>query len=99
MELLSGDRVCSSGLLATMLLDAWLSGDRCRLLWELDRVASWSPVSGDGAESDRMEILTSIVSEMRAQSDLFAPRTANTRIGVWMDLLDHLSDPGNTVIN
>jgi hypothetical protein len=39
-----------------------------------------------------MEILTSIASEMQAQADLFVPRSANARIGAWMDLLDHFSD-------
>jgi hypothetical protein len=46
-----------------------------------------------------MEILTGIACEMRAQEDLFAPRTANARIGVWMDLLDHLSDRGKARLN
>ena len=82
-----------------MLLDAWLSGDRYRLLWELNRMTALPGASGDGAECDRMEILTSIACEMQSHQDLFAPRTESTRIGVWMDLLDHLSDRGKAVTN
>jgi hypothetical protein len=81
-----------------MLLDAWLSGDRYRLSGELDRMAAL-PLPGDGAECDRMEILTSIACEMQAHADLFAPRTATARIGVWMDLLDHLSGRRNALSN
>ena len=99
MELLTVDRTGSSQMLATMLLDAWLSGDRYRLLWELDRMTALPRIPSDGAECDRMEILTGIACEMRAQEDQIAPPTANARIGVWMDLLDHLSDRGKARLN
>ena len=99
MELLPPDDTCSSQLLAAMLLDAWLSGDRYRLLWELDRMAALPPASRrrrrmrpDG-NSDQHRVRDA------AQADLFAPRTASARIGVWMDLLDHLSDRGKARSN
>lgn len=98
MEFPPVDNGCSSQILAAMLLDAWLSGDRCRLLWEVDRTAALRPVPADGAECDRMEILAGIAYEM-ASADLFAPRTENARIGVWMDLLDHLADRGEAYAN
>jgi hypothetical protein len=88
-----------SQMLATILLDAWLSGDRYRLSGELDRMAALRRLPVDGAESDRMEILTSIAGEMQAYPDLFAPRTASARIGVWMDLLNHLSERRNALSN
>jgi hypothetical protein len=99
METPPANDSCSSQALATTLLDAWLSGDRYRLSWELDRIAALPQLPGDGAERDRMEILTSIVSEMQAQADLFVPRSVNARIGAWMALLDHFSGRRNVKPN
>jgi hypothetical protein len=91
MELLLCNNPCSSQLLASTLLDAWLSGDRYRLSWELQRLAALPRMQDDSAECDRMEILTGIAHEMRGHADLFVPRTASAPVGVWMDLLSHLS--------
>jgi hypothetical protein len=62
-------------------------------------MAALSRLPCDAVESDRMEILTGIACEMQTHADLFAPRTASARIGVWMDLLDHLSDRRNACLN
>jgi hypothetical protein len=99
MELPPVNNFAASQLTAIVLLDAWLSGDRYRLLSELDRVAALPSVTVDDAECDRMEILTGIAREMQAHADLFAPRGVSPRIGVWMDLLDHLSEGGKTRSN
>jgi hypothetical protein len=99
MEVIPVHPACSSQRLAAMLLDAWLSGDQYRLVWELDRMAALPRIPCDGAEGDRMEILTGIACEMQTHADLFAPRSASARIGVWMDLLDHLSDRRNAFLN
>lgn len=91
MEPLLQSGTCSSQVLAATLLDAWLSGDRYRLTWVLEQMSALPQLPGDGAECDRMEILTSIAGEMRAHSDLFTLRAANPRVGAWMNLLDHFS--------
>lgn len=91
MENLLPKASCLSRLLAATLLDAWLSGDRYRLAWELERMSVMPQIPADGAEWDRMEILTSIAREMKTHSDLFAPRSVNARIGVWVNLLAHFS--------
>jgi hypothetical protein len=95
MELPRSDKLGGSQLLAATLLDAWLSGDRYRLSWELARMAVLPQSPGDGAECDRMDVLIGIACEMQAHADLLAPRTRSARIGVWIDLLDHLSGRGN----
>jgi hypothetical protein len=91
MEQWADRNLSSSRFLAETVLDAWLSGDRYRLLWELDRVTTIPRTAPDGAECDRMEVLAGIADEMRNDSNLFASRFANARVGVWIDLLSHLS--------
>jgi len=58
-------------------------------------MATLPRLTSEGAEGDRIEILEGIAGEMRSHTDLFASRNENARIGVWMDLLDHLSDRVN----
>jgi hypothetical protein len=78
------------------LLDVWLSGDHARLRQELDRVSrdsliSCDLISRDEDEDDRVELLKSIAMRMKESPDLFATRGENPRVGVWFDLLHHLS--------
>ena len=87
----SSQYVCPAAMLARSILDVWLSGDRCRLRLELERVTSMPLPSDVDDQSDRLELLKSIAGRMAESTDLFAPRRASPRIGAWLDLLDHLS--------
>jgi len=82
---------CPAAVLAKSLLDVWLSGDRARLHQELDRVSRVSLIPNDGNEDDRVELLKSIAMRMKESPDLFASRDESARVGVWFDLLHHLS--------
>lgn len=82
---------CPAAVLAKSLLDVWLSGDHARLRQELDHVSSVSLISDDEEEGDRVELLKSIATRMKESSDLFATRLESPRVGIWFDLLHHLS--------
>ena len=84
---------CSPAMLAGTILDAWLCGDRLRLTAELDRTLRLSPSESRDVESDQMEILKTIAGRMRCGTNLFVPRSSNPRIGLWVDLLQHISRP------
>jgi len=72
---------------AARLLDAWVAGDRQQLAFELNDLATHG-VEWDG----RQEMLLSVVREMMKESDLYISRTEKPRLGVWLDLLAHLSN-------
>jgi hypothetical protein len=82
---------CPAAALAKSLLDVWLSGDHARLRRELDHVSCVSPISNNEDEDDRVEMLKSIALRMKESPDLFATRDESPRVGVWFDLLRHLS--------
>ena len=82
---------CPSSVLAKSLLDVWLSGDHARLRQELDHVSRVSLISSDEDEDDRVELVKSIAMRMKESPDLFATRGENPRVGIWFDLLNHLS--------
>jgi hypothetical protein len=82
---------CPAAALAKSLLDVWLSGDHARLRRELDHVSRVTRVADNEDEDDRVELLRSIAVRMKESPDLFAARAENPRIGIWFDLLHHLS--------
>jgi hypothetical protein len=80
-----------SQILAARLLDAWIAGDCRRLNYELRQ---WNQDDFHvGDEDDRLEVLRSLVQQMAAEPDLFAPRAEKLHLGVWIDLLEHLAKP------
>jgi hypothetical protein len=81
----------NSQILATRLLDAWIAGDYRRLDYELRPWKQDDFHAGD--EDDRLEVLRSLVEQMAAEPDLFAPRAEKLHLGVWIDLLEHLAKP------
>jgi hypothetical protein len=89
---------CPAAVLAKSLLDVWLSGDHHRLRQELDHVTRVPQAPADDEERDRVELLRSIALRMTESTDLFATRGENPRVGVWFDLLHHLSAE-NSFIN
>ena len=82
---------CPSSVLAKSLLDVWLSGDHARLRQELDHVSRVSLISNNEDEDDRVELLKSIAMRMKESPNLFATRDESPRVGIWFDLLHHLS--------
>lgn len=84
---------CPAAALAKSLLDVWLSGDHARLRQKLDHVSHFSLSCEDEDEDDRVELLKSIAMRMKESPDLFATRTESPRVGIWFDLLHHLSVP------
>lgn len=48
-------------------------------------------MSDDEEEGDRVELLKSIALRMKESPDLFATRSESPRVGIWFDLLHHLS--------
>jgi hypothetical protein len=82
----------SSRLRAARLLDAWVSGDRRRLTRELsDLAAPGSGCEGGETNDGREELLLCVVRQMRSEPDLYASRAEKLHLGVWLDLLAHLS--------
>ena len=91
---------CPAAALAKSLLDVWLSGDQARLRQELDHVSHVSLISNDEDEDDRVELLKSIAMRMKESPNLFATRDESPRVGIWFDLLHHLSVvPENSFVN
>jgi hypothetical protein len=82
---------CPAAALAKSLLDVWLSGDRYRLRLELERISLTQDLPATSDESDRIELLKSLARRMRESSELLTPRSDSPRVGIWLDLLNHLS--------
>ena len=59
---------------------------------ELEHVTRMPRVLGWDDEADRIELLRSLALRMKNSSDLFAPRSESPRAGIWLDMLDYLSD-------
>ncbi|MGD1070261.1 MAG: hypothetical protein ABSB15_08980 [Bryobacteraceae bacterium] len=83
--------VCPAAELAKSLLEVWLSGDRYRLRLELERISLIEELPATSDESDRIDLLKNLARRMKESSDLFTPRGESPRVGIWLDLLDHLS--------
>ncbi|HXE64366.1 MAG TPA: hypothetical protein VN519_12550 [Bryobacteraceae bacterium] len=88
---------CPAAALAKSLLDVWLSGDHARLRQELDRVSRVSLIYDEEDDEDRVELLRSIAMRMKDSADLFATRAESPRVGIWFDLLHHLSAESSLV--
>ena len=76
---------------ADALLRSWICGDSARLQLELDcTLNTWWPADNN---MDRylLELLKVIAHGMRNCPDLYAPRSINPVVGVYLDLLQHLS--------
>ena len=86
---------CPAAALAKSLLEVWLSGDRYRLRLELERVSLTRDLAAAGDEADRIELLKSLAGRMRDSSELFTSRCDSPRVGIWLDLLTHLSSSVN----
>jgi len=86
---------CPAAALAKSLLEVWLSGDRYRLRLELERVSLTRDLAAAGDEADRIELLKSLAGRMRDSSELFTSRSDSPRVGIWLDLLTHLSSSVN----
>lgn len=82
---------CPAAALAKSLLEVWLSGDRYRLRLELERASLTREIPAASDESDRLDLLKCLAARMKESSDLFTPRSKNPQVGIWLDLLDHLS--------
>jgi hypothetical protein len=76
-------------LKATRLLDAWVAGDRRALEYELSQWRAMD-LEIEGAE-EREHLLFCLVQQMMDEPDLFAPRSEKLHLGVWVDLLTHLT--------
>jgi hypothetical protein len=76
-------------LKATRLLDAWVAGDRRALEFELNQ---WRAIDlGIESGEEREYLLLCLVQQMMDEPDLFAPRSEKLHLGVWVDLLTHLT--------
>jgi hypothetical protein len=84
------DYACPAAIVAKSILDVWLSGDQYQLRRELERATTIPPAEYTD-QSERLELLQSVALRMSESTELFAPRGANPRVVVWLDLLDHLS--------
>lgn len=82
---------CPAAALARTLLEVWLSGDRYRLRLELERIALTGEFPATSDESDRIDLLKSLARRMRESSELFTLPSDSPRVGIWLDLLNHLS--------
>ena len=82
---------CQAAVMARSLLELWRSGDQPRLLSELEHVSLAPEPAEQNDESDRIDLLKCMAWRMKEAADLFAPRSESPRIGIWLDLLDHLS--------
>lgn len=84
---------CASTVLAQLLLDAWLSGDRAELSLRIDQIGHAALLDDNAVETDRVDMLKALAIRMRSASDLFGDRSANPKLGSWIELLDHFSKP------
>ena len=76
---------------AEAMLHSWICGDAARLQSEVDcTVNSWWP-SEDNNDRYWLDLVKVIAHGMRNCSDLYAPRTMNPVVGVYLDLLQYLS--------
>ena len=77
--------------LADHLLTTWLLGDVSALSTELEKVSASAPNPSSEFEAEQFELLTSLATSMRRESDLFGSDYRNPRLALWADLLRHLS--------
>jgi hypothetical protein len=77
---------------AARLLDAWIAGDRQRLNFELSHWREGDLAMNDEGHGGRGELLLCVVRQMMDEPDLYASRTEKLHLGVWLDLLSHLSE-------
>lgn len=86
---------------AGRLLDAWIAGDRRRLDYELSRCQERDfPARGNedrDCEDGSEELLLCLVQQMMNEPNLFAPRSVNLHLGVWIDLLAHMARPESSL--
>ena len=76
---------------AQSLLRAWVCGDLPRLRAELDR-STFIPATSDAhPESEQLELMKSVASQMRNCRDLYAERSMDPQLGLCVDLLVHLA--------
>jgi hypothetical protein len=87
-------RARPAALLANSLMEKWISGDQEQLRQELETVSLTPEASEFGDEAERMDLVKQIARRMKDAPDLFQPRSASPRAGIWLDLLDHLSVRG-----
>jgi hypothetical protein len=77
---------------AARLLDAWVAGDRQRLAFELNNLAVQGGECEDAENEDgREELLLCVARQMLSEPDLYGSRAEKLHLGVWLDLLAHLS--------
>jgi hypothetical protein len=76
---------------AQELLRAWVCGDLPRLREELDRSALICAGAGANPDSEQLELLKSVASQMRCHPDLYAERSRDPQLGLCVDLLTHLA--------
>lgn len=72
---------------ALVILGAWRSGNQERLGKELDRVSRMKTAGSDSAETERMELLSAIVCELRAAALPYGAASSKLYCG----LLEHLA--------
>jgi hypothetical protein len=76
---------------AQSLLRAWVCGDLARLRAELDRSTFLFPNVDTHPDSEQLELLKSVASQMRNCRDLYAERSTDPQLGLCVDLLVHLA--------
>ena len=82
----------STRVRAARLLDAWVAGDRQRLAFELNSLTAQGEECDDLENEDgREELLHCVARQMMSEPDLYGSRAEKLHLGVWLDLLAHLS--------
>lgn len=76
---------------AQSLLRAWVCGDLPRLREELDRSRFICASPESHPDSEQLELLKSVASQMRNCRDLYAERSTDPQLGLCVDLLLHLA--------
>jgi hypothetical protein len=79
--------------LAKSLLDVWQSGDRQRLRLVLENLSALLPPPESNEDFERIALLKCIAWRMKQSGDLLTKRPDNPQVGVWFNLLRHLSSP------
>ena len=81
---------------AEALLQSWICGDTARLQSELDCTVNSRWPRENNIDRYRVELLMVVARGMRNCPDLYAQRSMNPVVGVYLDVLQNLSTNGST---
>jgi hypothetical protein len=82
----------SPGNQAEFLLQAWICGDPAGLERVFDHIGNSRVLPFDRTENMRLELLRVVARGLRACPDLYAQRSTNPVLGLYVDLLSFLSN-------